>query len=156
MGVESCYGSGMSTQPSTQAVARDLNRVLVVDDEAPVRKLFKMILGQDMPTLAVDEACNGLEALRVFREHHHAVVALDLRMPLLDGLETFNSLQKICWEDHCLMPAVVFCTGFIPSETMSELISKSAGCQMLQKPIRSAQIVKAIKAGLQVVIQQGA
>lgn len=135
---------------------RDVGRVLVVDDEAPVRKLFKMILAQDMPSLIVDEACNGLEAVRAFREHHHAVVALDLRMPLLDGMETFQSMEKVCWEDRCLMPAVIFCTGFIPSETMNDIVGKASGHQMLQKPIRSAQIVKAVRNGLQTVTLQGA
>lgn len=144
------------TNEANVPTIRDVNRILVVDDEAPVRKLFKMILAQDLPSLIVDEACNGLEAVRVFRQYHHAVVALDLRMPLLDGMETFASMEKVCWEDRCIMPAVIFCTGFLPSETMNDIIAKSAGHQMLQKPIRSMQIVKAVRNGLQTVMQQGA
>lgn len=131
-------------------------RILIVDDEAPVRKLFRMILAEDMPSLIIDEACNGLEAVRAFREFNHGVITMDLRMPVMDGLQAFHSIEKVCEEDRCRMPVVIFCTGFIPPDAVNEIVAQGAQHQLLHKPVRSAVIVEAIQNGIKAVTQSGA
>jgi len=39
-----------------------------VDDEASIRKLFSMVLANAFAGKEIDQACNGVEALRLFRE----------------------------------------------------------------------------------------
>lgn len=67
--------------------------ILVVDDEDPVRELcadFLNVFGFE--TLS---ACDGNEAVKIFREHHNEIICviLDLTMPGLDGAGTFRELK---------------------------------------------------------------
>ena len=143
-----CYPPFKMSIFSKAEKACDPGRVLIVDDEGPVRKLFKMILAEDMPSLIIDEACNGLEAVRAFREHNHGVVTMDLRMPVMDGLQAFHNLEKVCEEDRCRMPVVIFCTGFVPPDSVNDIVARGPHHQLLHKPVRSAVIVEAIQNGI--------
>jgi len=56
---------------------------MIVDDNLENRLLLHNILNQiGVETI---EALNGLEAVRVFQQHHPALVLMDLRMPVMDG-----------------------------------------------------------------------
>lgn len=130
-------------------------RVLIVDDEAPVRKLFRMILSDEMPDLEFDEACNGLEAVRAFKEHRHGVITMDLRMPIMDGFLAFQNIMKACEEEKFRTPVVVFCTGFVPADGVTEVVGGSSPHQLLHKPVRSAVIIEAVKNGIKAVTAAG-
>lgn len=58
-------------------------RVLVVDDEAPIRELVTAILSFE--GYPVESAANGEEALQVIERNPPVLVLLDMRMPKLDG-----------------------------------------------------------------------
>src|SRR5213076_1279717 len=63
-----------------------LGRILVVDDEAPVREVLSEYFSSQGYT--VDEASNGNDAIGTIRRHRPDVVLLDIRMPGLDGALT--------------------------------------------------------------------
>ena len=65
-------------------------RVLVVDDDPSVRGLLSTVLRAN--DLTVDEAADGLEALRLMAVHQYAVILLDLIMPRLDGFGVIEAL----------------------------------------------------------------
>ncbi len=85
----------------------DKARILVVDDETSIVKLFKMLLEFDLPGRQIDTACNGAEAVEKFASGHHRVLIMDLHMPVMDGLRAFLSIENACrerrWEIHCLL-----------------------------------------------------
>jgi DNA-binding NarL/FixJ family response regulator len=62
-------------------------RVLVADDQSMVRAGFRMLLAQEADIEVVAEASNGLDAVREAARVHPTVVLMDIRMPVLDGLE---------------------------------------------------------------------
>jgi DNA-binding NarL/FixJ family response regulator len=62
-------------------------RVLVADDQAMVRAGFRMLLGKEADIEVVGEAGNGLDAVRLTARLRPSVVLMDIRMPVLDGLE---------------------------------------------------------------------
>jgi len=62
-------------------------RVVIADDQALVRAGFRMILQTDPGIRVVGEAANGEEAVFAVRRHRPDVVMMDVRMPVLDGLE---------------------------------------------------------------------
>jgi DNA-binding NarL/FixJ family response regulator len=62
-------------------------RVLVVDDQALVRTGFSMILGAEADIEVVGEAANGVEAIEAARSLRPDVVLMDIRMPVMDGVE---------------------------------------------------------------------
>jgi two-component system cell cycle sensor histidine kinase/response regulator CckA len=68
--------------------------ILVVDDEAPIRQLYRVVLGQlgFRVAVAVDGA-DGLEQVERHRAELAAIVT-DVRMPTMDGLAFIQSLHK--------------------------------------------------------------
>ena len=69
--------------------------VLVVEDEAPMRRMVKKMLIR--MGFTVLEASDGIEALEVFRQHQDKIrcVLCDLIMPRMDGWETLTTLRSI-------------------------------------------------------------
>ena len=62
-------------------------RVLVADDQAMIRVGLRMILDNEADLAVVAEAADGLEAVMAAASARPHVVLMDVRMPLLDGLE---------------------------------------------------------------------
>ncbi|MFI5707189.1 response regulator [Kribbella sp. NPDC051620] len=62
-------------------------RVLLADDQALLRLGFRAFLGQEPDLEVVGEAGNGQEALALTRTLTPDVVLMDIRMPVLDGIE---------------------------------------------------------------------
>ena len=62
-------------------------RVLVVDDQSMVREGLRMILDLQEDIEVVAEAADGRAALRAAAEHRPDVVLMDIRMPVMDGLQ---------------------------------------------------------------------
>jgi two-component system KDP operon response regulator KdpE len=75
-------------------------RVLVVDDEAPLREFVRRNL--EVRGYRVRTASNGLEALAAFGAQPFDLVILDLMMPHLDGLETARRIRE-----RSLVPIVI-------------------------------------------------
>ena len=67
-------------------------RVLVVDDEAPIRELCRVNL--ELQGFDVLEAADGDEAVDAVRRHHPDVVFLDLMMPGVDGWEALRQIKE--------------------------------------------------------------
>lgn len=67
-------------------------RVLVVDDEAPIRRYLRAALGAQGFT--VYESANGLEALNAVLSHRPDIIILDLGLPDIDGIEVTRRLRE--------------------------------------------------------------
>jgi two-component system NarL family response regulator len=68
--------------------------VLVVDDHLLVRTGVANIISHEPDLHVVAEAANGLEALEAFDRYHPDVTLLDLRMPILEGVETVRRIRE--------------------------------------------------------------
>jgi CheY-like chemotaxis protein len=138
----------MSELGNSPTVCCDPVRVLVTDDEAQIRKLFNTILTLGLPEIKVDVACNGLEAVKAFKEFHQSVLLMDLKMPEMDGLQAFITIRDLCAAENWQMPSVIFCTGFMPPETVNQIVGDGCHHGILHKPVKSAQIISAVQAKL--------
>ena len=69
-------------------------RVAIVDDDALVRAGLRAILSSADDVEVVGEAADGAEAPGLVRETHPDVVVMDIRMPLVDGIEATRRLVR--------------------------------------------------------------
>lgn len=78
--------------PTRQAVA------LIVDDDPTMRMLARQVLEQI--GLEVEEAGDGQEAVRLFKQVHPAIVLLDVLMPVMDGFEVCHAIRHLPGGTH--------------------------------------------------------
>jgi len=67
-------------------------RVLVADDHPVVRAGLAAVIAQEPDLELAAAAENGARAVALFREHQPDVVLMDLRMPVLDGVEAIRTI----------------------------------------------------------------
>jgi two-component system NtrC family sensor kinase len=115
-------------------------RILVVDDEAPVREVLRDFLSRLGTT--VEEAASGAEALSRLREAPFDLVTLDFRMP---GLSTPEVWELIRAEFPGL--PVVMVTGDIMGQEVMEFIER-ARVPLIPKPFSLREIHRVIAAAL--------
>jgi len=139
---------GSVHEGSQSHMACDKNRILLVDDEKTILKLFQMILSSGMPGYTIDVANNGQEAVDAFSSGHHAVLIMDLHMPVMDGQAAFFRIDHLCKENNWEMPSVVFCTGFAPPDSIRGVIDAGSKHCLLSKPVSGETIIEAAKSRL--------
>ena len=118
-------------------------RVLVADDQDLVRTGLRLILGTLDGIEVVGEARDGQEAVRLARELRPDVCLMDIRMPLLDGVEATRQLAGPGVEDPV---AVVVITTFDLDEYVhgalragaTGFLLKDAGPALLGEAVRAA------------------
>ena len=66
-------------------------KILIVDDQAPIRSLVSAILEEEYQVL---QASNGEEALQITRQHVPDLVIMDILMPGMDGLTACSQIKN--------------------------------------------------------------
>ena len=113
-------------------------RVLVVDDEALARdRLSAMLRELGDPYEVVGVAANGQEALDLFAQRGADLVLMDIRMPVLDGLQAAMVLT-----DSATPPAVIFTTAY---EEHALQAFEAQALDYLLKPVRKARLQQALE-----------
>jgi DNA-binding NarL/FixJ family response regulator len=114
-------------------------RVLLADDQRLVRVGFRMILATEPDLDVVGEAGDGLEAAEQAAKLQPAVVLMDVRMPVLDGIE---STRRITAVDN--PPGVIVLTTFDRDEYVYEALRAGASAFLL-KDAPEHQLLAAIR-----------
>ncbi|MHB9053151.1 MAG: response regulator [Thermoleophilia bacterium] len=112
-------------------------KILVVDDEASVRKLVGSYLGRE--GYEVIEAADGAQALKLARTQHPDLIVLDVMIPEVDGLEVCRILRS---ESNVF---VLMLTA--RSEETDKLLGLGLGADdYLTKPFSPRELVARVKA----------
>src|SRR5437867_6244764 len=81
-------------QTETLPVATKKASVLVVDDHALLRTGVANIINQEPDLRVVAEAGNGLQAVEAFERYRPDITLLDLRMPVMEGVEAVRQIRE--------------------------------------------------------------
>lgn len=103
-------------------------KILVVEDEKPLRELLEMELVRS--GYKVESASDGEEGLDKYRQEVFNVVLLDMRMPRMDGVEVLKLMRA-----ESTIPEVIVFTGHGTIETAVECIKQGA-YDYLTKPVK--------------------
>lgn len=84
--------SSLDSSSERNRAARNEVQILIVEDDEPLRKLLLITLKLD--GYQVLAACDGREALVIFKQNQIDCVLLDINMPFIDGLQVCAELRK--------------------------------------------------------------
>ena len=116
-------------------------RVVLADDQALLRKGFRMILEAEEGVEIVGEAADGSDAVRLAELYRPDVVLMDVRMPVLDGSEATRAITS---SDAAGATRVLILTTFDLDEyAFSALRAGASG--FLLKDVPPAELVSAIR-----------
>jgi DNA-binding NarL/FixJ family response regulator len=121
-------------------------RVVVADDQTLVRSGFTMLLNGEPDIEVVGEASNGAEAVALAASEHPDVMLMDVRMPVIDGLE---ATRRITGDPSLASTRVVILTTFDLDEYVHEGLRAGASGFLLKDtmPVDLIQAVRVVAAG---------
>ncbi len=126
------------SEPQSQAVGPPI-RVLLVDDQSLVRSGFRMLIEAEDDMEVAGEAADGVQALQVLAQRAVDVVLMDIRMPVLDGVQTTRRIVEAG------LPArVLVLTTFDLDEYVFAAL-KAGASGFLLKDARPAELLSAIR-----------
>lgn len=125
-------------------------RVLVVDDSSDVRELWSMWL--QFWGFSVEQAGNGLEAVKKARTFQPHLVLMDLWMPVVDGLTATETLKG----DPHMKDVPVLALSADTFSPIRDRALKAGADRFLPKPVNPDTLLDAIRESLSALIQRSA
>ena len=133
-------------------------RTLVADDHEVVRDGFAALLGTQADMTVVGSAADGAEAVKLSAEHSPDVVLMDVRMPVMDGIEATREIAAANDEGPRILILTTFdlddyvydalqagASGFllkdVPAETLFEAVRVIAGGEALLAPTVTRRLI---------------
>jgi two-component system KDP operon response regulator KdpE len=128
-------------------MAENALRLLMVDDEAAIRRLLKITLQAE--GYAVLEAGTGREAINQVTTHRPDLVILDLGLPDLDGVEVIRVLRE-----HTQIPIIILS---VRDDEMDKISALDAGADdYLTKPFSTGEFLARIRVVMRRAVQNPA
>lgn len=123
-----------------------MTTILIADDQALVRRGFRLILEIEPELEVIGEAADGAEAVALCSELRPDVVLMDVRMPGLDGIE---ATRRIVGDEGCSSTRVVMLTTFDMDEYVYEALHAGASGFLLKdvEPELLVAGIHAVRAG---------
>ncbi len=121
-------------------------KVLIADDEALARARLHELVNEIGGHTIVGEAVNGKEALLMSGALQADIILMDIRMPLMDGLEAAQHLARL--QDP---PAVIFTTAY---GDYALAAFEAHAVDYLLKPIRKERLQSALGRALRLTVAQ--
>jgi DNA-binding NarL/FixJ family response regulator len=123
-------------------------RVFLVDDQELVRAGFAMVLAAQTDMTVVGEAGDGAAALAALTSIEADVVVMDIRMPLMDGVE---ATRRLC--ERADAPKVLVLTTFDTDEDAFAALQAGASGFLLKnvRPVELLAAIRVVAAGESVV-----
>jgi DNA-binding NarL/FixJ family response regulator len=121
-------------------------RIVVADDHQVVRAGFAGLLGTQPDFTVVGTAADGAEAVQISRALHPDVILMDVRMPVMDGIEATRQLASsgICPGPGTGAPRILILTTFDLDEYVYDALCAGASGFLL-KDVTAEQLFDAVR-----------
>jgi CheY-like chemotaxis protein len=116
-------------------------KILLVDDDENIRTVA-MIGLEDMPGLEIVEASSGQQALDLAQTTSPDLIVLDMMMPGMDGIQTFNQLRE---NDKTRDIPIIFMTAKVQSHEI-ESYTKLGVAGVITKPFDPLTLADEIRS----------
>jgi len=113
-------------------------KVLLVDDEAHIRKFVSLILKQ-LGTPSIIEAGNGSEAVSLYAKEKPDLVLLDINMPVMDGLAALRSILAVDPE------ALVIMLTSLSNRQMIEQAAEIGAVNYIRKDTPKDELLRSLR-----------
>ncbi len=80
-----------------------MSKILIIEDEAAIRRVLVKILSEENKSYQVDEAEDGLVGMEKIKNNDYDLVLCDIKMPKMDGVEVLEAVKKIKPETAIVM-----------------------------------------------------
>jgi len=111
-------------------------KILIVDDEMLARERLVSLVSELNADFSISEAENGVAALKIINKESPELILLDIRMPVMDGLEVAHHLAGLE-----APPAIIFTTAY--QDYALDAFDAHA-IDYLMKPVRKERLQQAI------------
>ncbi|HCG54748.1 MULTISPECIES: response regulator transcription factor [Brevibacterium] len=115
-------------------------RVIIADDESLMRSGLRLLLGAADDIDIIAEAAHGAEAIELSRELAPDIILMDIRMPVMDGLEATRTLMA-----QASHPEVLILTAFGTDEFVLQALRSGAAGYIL-KDTPPDELIHAVRA----------
>jgi DNA-binding NtrC family response regulator len=96
-----------------------MGKILVIDDERPIRRTLCEIL--EFEKFEVDQAENGEEGLKMAQKNNYDVILCDIKMPKMDGIEVLEKVKQLDFDS-----TIVMISGHGTIDTAVDALKKGA------------------------------
>jgi DNA-binding NtrC family response regulator len=114
-----------------------MKKILVIDDEKPVRDSF--IMGLEETEYEVTPCENGYQGLEALESGHYDLVYLDLKMPGINGVDTLKKIRK---KDPDIPVYLVTAYYGDFEDQLDHLRQENTNFEVLIKPLGRQQIIE--------------
>jgi len=113
-----------------------IKRILVIDDDEAIRKVF--LLALEETEFQVDTAPSGEKGIEMCKAQHYDLIYLDLKMPGMNGVETLRKLRGVD-PDVPVYIITAFWGEF--SEELNQAKEAGMAFEIMKKPLTMEQLV---------------
>jgi DNA-binding NtrC family response regulator len=117
-------------EPVVEPPHKKRAKVLVVDDDASIRK----VISQELADYNIGTACDGTKGLELFKNGEFDLVVTDLKMPNMSGMELLAEIKMIDPDAK-----VIVISGHVDASEM-EMLRQMGAALVLQKPMGVVEI----------------
>jgi DNA-binding NtrC family response regulator len=116
-----------------------MSRILIIDDQDPIRRVLREILENEK--YQVDDANNGAKALQMIKEQEYDAVLCDIKMPEMDGLEVLEHIKEMSE-----VPVIMVSGNSSPDEAARSI--KKGAFDFIEKPPEMNRLLITVRNAL--------
>lgn len=72
-----------------------MSKILIIEDEAAIRRVLSKIISEENPKFQIDEAEDGVQGLKMIQATEYDLILSDIKMPKIDGVEVLGKVKEL-------------------------------------------------------------